>query len=81
MRNLVNDDGHVLVKHEELIKRLRETALSSTKSDRARAIQAQRYARRRLECLVDWNFSIEGLERKDIITWSFDNIQKYFRKV
>jgi|GEM_PF-1098485 len=80
VRDSVDDDGHVVVEHEELINNLRETALSSEKGERARAIQAQRYAKRRLECLVKWNFLIDEIERKSLITWAFNNIQKYFRK-
>jgi len=80
LRDTVDDDGHVVVEHEELISSLRDTALSSDKGERARAIQAQRYAKRRLECLVSWNFSIDEMERKSLITWAFNNIQKYFRK-
>jgi hypothetical protein len=81
LKNLIDEDCHVIVEHEELLTSLRETALSSIKSERARAIQAQRYAKRRRECLVDWKWKIDGMERKSLITWAFDNIQKYFRKV
>jgi len=80
VKESVDDDGHVVVEHQELLKNLRETALSSEKAERARAIQAQRYAKRRLECLVDWKFSIDEVERKSLIAWAFKNIQKYFRK-
>lgn len=80
LRNIIDGDSHVIVEHEELIRCLRDTALASEKSERARAIQAQRYARRRLECLIDWKFEIDGKERKNIIAWAFDKIQKYFRK-
>ena len=46
-----------------------------------RALQAQRYARRRLEGLVKWNFPLKGIDRGDWITWAFRNVQKYFQKV
>jgi len=68
VRNFIDNDGHEIIEHEELINNLRDTALSGNKSERARAIQAQRYAKRRLECLVNWNFQIDGIERKSIIT-------------
>ncbi|CAK8717633.1 hypothetical protein KKHLCK_06790 [Candidatus Electrothrix laxa] len=80
LRNTVDDDGHGVVEHEELMKSLREAALSSEKGERARAIQAQRYAKRRLECLVNWNCSIDNIEKKNLITWAFNYIQKYFQK-
>jgi hypothetical protein len=56
------------------------TAASARKDERARAIQAQRYARRRKEGLVDWSFEVTGIDRKDLISWAFQNIQKYFTK-
>lgn len=58
-----------------------KSAQSSEKDERVRAIQAQRYARRRLEGLVKWDFQTKDVERKDLITWAFDKVQKYFRKV
>ncbi len=56
-----------MVEHLELILSLRKSAESSIKEERARAIQAQRYARRRLEGLMKWNFSIQSVDRKDLI--------------
>jgi hypothetical protein len=74
-------DNHIFVEHSELMYLLIKSAESSEKEDRARAIQAQRYAKRRLEGLVKWNFQTESIERKHLITWAFDKVQKYFRKV
>jgi hypothetical protein len=81
IRQEIDVDKHAIVEHSELLSDLRKSAESSDKEERARAIQAQRYAKRRFEGLVKWNFSIEKVERKDLIKWAFDNIQKYFRKV
>lgn len=67
LRNSVDNDGHVFVEYTELMNRLREIALSSNKDERAKAIQARRYAKRRLECLIDWNFQIDNISRKNII--------------
>ena len=74
----VLDQGHSLVKHQDLLAGLRQAAVSSDKAERNRAIQAQRYARRRMEGLVDWNFDIGQVERKDLITWSARSVQPYF---
>jgi hypothetical protein len=76
----ISQDNHTIVEHEELLASLRNSAESNTKEERARAIQAQRYAKRRLEALVKWNFSTENVERKDLINWAFSRIQKYFKK-
>jgi hypothetical protein len=77
----LKEDNHTFVEHLELVSLLIKSAESSEKEERIRAIQAQRYARRRLEGLVKWNFQTENVERKYLITWAFDKVQKYFRKV
>ena len=80
IRQEINEDKHTIVEHSDLLSQLRKSAETSDKEERVRAIQAQRYAKRRLEGLVKWNFSIDKVERKDLIKWAFDNIQKYFHK-
>lgn len=77
----VEYDGHTLIPHSDLMVALRNTALSSDKEERARAIQAQRYAKRRMEGLLRWSFDLSGVDRKDVITWAFRNVQKYFKRV
>lgn len=77
----VAKDGHVLIEHAELMAKLRKAAESNTKEERARAIQAQRYAKRRLEGLLKWGLNPAGVERKELITWAFGKVQKYFSKV
>lgn len=81
LRDELDGGGHGLVEHKELMESLLRSARSSDKAERVRAIRAQLYARRRLEGLVDWSFDISGLERKELITWAFGRIQKYFSKV
>ncbi|MCX7045931.1 MAG: hypothetical protein NTX50_10665 [Candidatus Sumerlaeota bacterium] len=80
LRERIDEDRHKLVEHGELMDHLRDSARSNDKAERIRAIHALRYARRRSEGLVTWNFSIGSVERKDLIGWAFANIQKYFRK-
>jgi hypothetical protein len=77
----IGEDGHSLVEHADLMTSLILSAASARKDERARAIQAQRYARRRKEGLVDGSFDVTGIDRKDLIFWAFQNIQKYFTKV
>jgi len=71
-------DGHGLVDHEALLESLRQTVQSSDKADRARAIQAIRYARRRLEGLVHWQFDTKSVETKDLIRWASARVAPYF---
>ena len=76
----LTSDGHALVEHGPLLSDLLDSAQSSKKEERARAIQALRYAKRRREGLVRWKFNISGVESKDVINWAFVQIQKYFSK-
>lgn len=80
LRSEIDADGHTLVEHEELMRQLRIAAESTEKEERARALQAQRYAKRRLEGVVRWDFVLSGVERKDWITWAFRHVQKYFSR-
>ncbi|MDA0833790.1 MAG: hypothetical protein O3A29_10940, partial [Planctomycetota bacterium] len=72
--------NHSLVEHMELMTQLRRAADANEKEERARAIQALRYAKRRAEGLIEWNFRISGIDRKELITWAYRNVQKYFEK-
>lgn len=76
----IDGDGHAIIEHSELLQHLRVSAELNEKEERVRALQAQRYAKRRQEGLVKWNFSLGGIDRKDLISWAFQNIQKYFRR-
>lgn len=78
LRIEIDRDDHAVVEHAELMNQLRAAAASSEKAERARALQAQRYAKRRQEGLLKWNFSLDGVDRKDLIIWAFRNVQKYF---
>jgi hypothetical protein len=73
-------DNHLLVEHETLMEELHRVAQQETKVERARAIQAFRYAGRRREGLVRWGFDIQGIARKDLINWAHQAVQKYFRR-
>jgi hypothetical protein len=80
LRSKIDEDGHSLVEHTELMASLHLAATSAKKDERARAIQAQRYAKRRKEGLVKWSFNVTGVDRKDLISWAFQSVQKYFSK-
>jgi hypothetical protein len=74
-------DGHLLIEHDALMRMLYEICRTNDKHERVRALQAIRYARARLEGLVNWTFDISGIDRKDVINWVFPKIQPYFSKV
>jgi hypothetical protein len=79
VRELIGDE-HELIEHQRLLESLRETVNSSTKAEKTQAIQAQRYALRRKEGLVKWNFNTAAVERKDLINWTFKQVQEYFSR-
>jgi hypothetical protein len=74
-------DGHILIEHETLIAELRTAAIEGEKGERLRAVQALRYATKRKEGLVKWQFRIEGIVRKELIGWAEAHIQAYFIRV
>jgi len=74
-------DQHAILEHRHLIQRLQAVVQAESKADRARAIQALRYARSRAEGLILWRFNNSAVEPKDLVNWAFDKIQKYFAKV
>ncbi len=72
------EDGHSLVEHHVLLASLRETADTEKKADRARALQALRYAKKRREGLICWRFDTSSVATKDIISWAFSKVRDYF---
>ncbi|MGA3002248.1 MAG: hypothetical protein ABSE20_11010 [Acetobacteraceae bacterium] len=73
--------GHAIIEHDALMQSLRDEVVNGTKMDRRRALQAQRYAIRRREGLIDWTFDTTGVQRKELITWAFTQIRNFFRVV
>lgn len=80
-RQKTEEDGHKVLDHEALLASLIRTAQRETEAERARAIQALRYARRRKEGLVDWGFDISSMPRKEVIPWAEKKVQAYFARV
>jgi hypothetical protein len=80
LRDQLDRDKHTLIEHAELIRRLERAAREREKGERLTAVQALRYARPRREGLILWNFKVDGVERKNLITWAFEKIQAYFRR-
>lgn len=73
-------NGHGLVEHDALLAHLTAQARGTDKDSKLKAIQALRYAKKRLEGLVDWAFDTSGVERKNLITWAGSKVQAYFEK-
>lgn len=80
-RDLVTEDGHALVEHEELIQELRRVATVESEEFRLRALQALRYATRRKEGLVSWSFNTSAVARNNLINWAQTHVQQYFSRV
>jgi len=81
LRPPIATDGHSIIEHSDLMAALRTSAASSDKAERVRALQAIRYAQRRKEGLIDWRFNLDGIERKDYVSFAYSSIQKYFSRV
>ena len=76
----VQDDGHGFIFHSELIDQVRSVMQSSARADRVLATRAYQLATRAREALIDWQFELSGIAKKDKITWCYNHIQKYFDK-
>lgn len=79
-KDIIIADAHTIIDHADLICNLQELVRGTDKQERVRALQALRYAKQRCEALIDWKFDIQKLERKSVITWTFEQIQKYFAR-
>ena len=74
-------DNHELVEHQPLMDALRDEARTADKAEKLKAVQAMRYAKMRLEGLVNWGFDTTGVQRKDLITWAAGKVQPYFKRL
>ncbi len=74
-------DRHDIVEHEALLANLADAIRASDRADRARAVQALRYARLRREGLVSWRFNCMGIAPKDLINWATPRVNAYFVRV
>lgn len=72
--------GHTLIEHHQLLSNLQQSIKSEDKADRARAIQALRYARARKEGLIDWQLDISGVDRKTLDNWTSTQVRPFFSR-
>lgn len=78
LKKKLSDDGHNLVEHNVLLESLRKIAATEVKADRGRALQALRYAKKRKEGIISWDFNTGSIAKKDIILYAYSKIQAYF---
>ena len=79
--NIIIADGHNFKAHSEVIDELRSIIQSSEKSEKILANRAFQYAKRAKEALVDWQFLLTNVDRKDRISRCYNQIQKYFQRI
>lgn len=75
----VTVDGHSVVAHDDLVSALRQ-ALSEDGDAPSREFAARAIPRaiRRREALVQWSFKIDGVERKDRMSWAERHVRTFF---
>ncbi len=74
-------DGHNFKPHHEVIQELTAFMQVSLRKDRILAQRALQLALRAREALIDWQFDLSAVERKDYITWCDSHIQRYFYRM
>ncbi len=79
--NNIVADGHNFKTHSDVINELRSIIQTSVRSERILANRAFQYAKRAKEGLIDWQFLLNNINRKDRISWCYKHIQKYFQRV
>ena len=70
-------DAHIFVTHLQLLNDLKGKIQTSTKADKIRASRAFQLAVRAKEALINWQFPLDNIDRKERISWCFKHIQAY----
>jgi hypothetical protein len=73
--------NHVFVSHPDLLGELQELVRTSKRADKITASRAFMLAQRAKEALIDWQFDITSIDRNRRITFCYNNIQQYFKRV
>ncbi len=79
--NQIINDKHKFKAHSELMNELRSIILTSSKKERIYAQRAFMLANRAKEALIEWEFILDTVKKKDRIKWCYNHIQKYFQRV
>lgn len=79
--SLVTNDDHIFKSHADIVNELKLLNQSSSREQRVLATRALQLATRAKEALIQWNFDLEAVKKKDRIGWCQRNIQRYFKKI
>lgn len=79
--NQIIGDKHKFKAHSELMDELRSIMATSSRKEKIYAQRAFMLASRAKEALVEWEFILNKVKKKDRINWCYYHIQKYFRRV
>lgn len=74
-------DNHIVITHYDLTEKLKGIIQASRKEEKVIASRAFMLACRAKESLIDWQFRLDSIDRKERINWCFLHIQKYFQRV
>lgn len=77
----ISGDGHRFKSHGDLISQLHGLRGAARRQERIVVDRAIMLAKRAKEALVEWEFDLSSIERKDHISFCHKQIQKYFSKV
>lgn len=77
----VERDSHEFIDHSNLTELLRAQLHGTNRGERVLAARALQLAARAKEALIDWRFALDGVARKDRVSWCYARIQKYFRRI
>jgi hypothetical protein len=73
-------EGHRVVSHDELLTELRRILSTGTDEEKERAVRALPRAKKRREALVEWQFNLQNVERKELMSWAQKHVRPYFTR-
>ena len=74
-------DHHECVSHPDLLSELQDLVRTSKRAEKIVASRAFMLAQRAKEALIEWQFDVASIERKNRITFCYKSIQQYFQRV
>jgi hypothetical protein len=76
----IRTDNHIFITHANLLQELQNVIRTAKRAEKVKAERAYMLAQRAREGLIDWQFCLDSIERKNRIAFCFTQIQKYFHK-
>ena len=77
----IEADNHLFITHSTLLQEIGKTVQTAKRGEKILASRAHMLAQRAKEALIDWQFNLDSIERKNRITFCNTQIQKYFHRV